>query len=92
MKFVIALSLLIASEATALAQYGTMQPSLGGTYDYGTGSNPNSHYVPPHTNQNGTYVGGHYQTNPNNTRLDNYGTRGNLNPYTRQIGTRSPRY
>lgn len=31
MKFVIALSLLIASEATALAQYGTMQPSLGGT-------------------------------------------------------------
>ena len=47
MKFVIALSLLIASEATALAQYGTMQPSLGGTYDYGTGSNPNSHSFRP---------------------------------------------
>ena len=90
MKFLIAYFLLVVTSSVAMAQY-IMQPSLGGTYDYGTGSNPNSHYVGPHTRSNGTYVGGHYQTNPNNSQLDNYGTRGNYNPYTGQYGTRSPR-
>ena len=32
----------------------------------GTGSNPNSHYVSPHTTSNGIYVGGHYANNSNN--------------------------
>jgi hypothetical protein len=58
----------------------------------GTGSNPSSHYVSPHTTSNGTYVSGHYQTNSNGTQYDNYGTRGNVNPYTGAIGTRTPRY
>jgi hypothetical protein len=71
MKVVLALALVVASVANASAQYFS-----------GTGSNPNSHYVQPHVNSNGTVTGGHYQTNPNNTQLDNYGTRGNLNPYT----------
>jgi hypothetical protein len=90
MKFLIAPLLLVVTSSVVMAQY-IMQPSLGGTYNYGTGSNPNSHYVSPHTRSDGTYVGGHYQTNPNNTQLDNYGTRGNYNPYTGQYGTRSPR-
>lgn len=64
--------------------------SYGSGSSYGMGSNPSSHYVAPHVQQNGTYVGGHYQTNPNNTTLDNYGTRGNYNPYTGQYGRRSP--
>jgi hypothetical protein len=79
MKVVLALTLLIASVATASAQYLGMS---------GTGSNSNSHYVQPHVNSNGTMTSGHYQTNPNNTQLDNYGTRGNLNPYTGAVGTR----
>jgi hypothetical protein len=58
----------------------------------GTGSNPSSHYVSPHTTSTGTYVSGHYQTNPNGTQLDNYGTRGNVNPYTGAVGTRGARY
>ena len=56
---------------------------------YGTGSNPNSHYVSPYTTSNGTSVQGHYQTNPNSTRSDNYGTSGNYNPYTGRTGTRN---
>ena len=92
MKTVVALGLLIATGTAALAQYGTMQPSLGGTQGYGTGSNPSSHYVSPYTTQSGTFHSGHYQTNPNNTQRDNYGTRGNVNPYTGQVGTRSPRW
>jgi hypothetical protein len=43
------------------------------------------------TNQ-GTYVQPHQQTNPNSTQYDNYGTRGNVNPYTGQTGTRSPKF
>ena len=90
MKYLISLAVVVAGVSTAAAQYGTMQPNYGA--GYGTGSNPNSHYVQPYATQSGQYHSGHYQTNPNNTQLDNYGTRGNYNPYTGQIGTRSPRY
>ena len=64
---------------------GLQSPNSGGLY--GTGSNPNSHYVSPHSTQSGTYVQPHYQTNPNNSQLDNYSTRGNLNPYTGQYAS-----
>jgi hypothetical protein len=45
-----------------------------------------------YTTQSGTYVQPHQQTNSNNTQLDNYGTRGNVNPYTGAVGTRGARY
>jgi hypothetical protein len=83
-------ALLIASAATASAQpnFGAMisQPN------FWSGSNPNSHYVQPYTTNRGTYVAPHYQTNPNSTQYDNYGTRGNYNPYTGTFGTRTPRW
>ena len=79
-KTTIACLLIIASVTSASAQF------------LGTGSNPNSHYVSPYVTSNGNYVGGHQQTNPNSTQRDNYGTRGNLNPYTGAIGTRNARY
>ena len=92
-KASLALVALLSSLSPAAAQsYGTQQPGPYGTGLYGTGSNPNSHYVQPHFNSNGTYTQGHYQTNPNHTQFDNYGTRGNYNPYTGQYGTRTPRY
>jgi uncharacterized membrane protein len=91
MKIALACALVIASVTTVSAQTNIWGGSTGSGL-YGTGSNPNSHYVSPHTNSNGTYVGGHYRTNPNNTQLDNYGTRGNLNPYTGTYGTRNGRY
>ncbi len=40
--------------------------------------------------QNGTYVEPHYRSSPNNTVLDNYSTKGNVNPYTGQAGTVDP--
>lgn len=40
----------------------------------------------------GTYVQPHYRSSPNNTTSDNYSTRGNVNPYTGQAGTRDPDY
>jgi hypothetical protein len=90
-KYTLAIALFVASVTAASAQlYGTQSPNSGGMY--GSGSNSSSHQVDGYTRNNGTYVAPHYQTNPNNTQMDNYGTRGNVNPYTGATGTRAPRY
>jgi hypothetical protein len=47
-------------------------------------------YVRGHTRSDGTYVAPHYRSSPNSTTLDNYSTRGNVNPYTGRVGTRDP--
>lgn len=41
---------------------------------------------------NGTYVQPHYQTVPNGTQRDNYGSTGVYNPHNGEYGTRTPRY
>jgi len=87
-KIALCAAVLAISTIPAAAQFGQQQSGFGG---YGTGSNPNSHYVQPHINSNGSTTQGHYQTNSNNTQLDNYSTRGNYNPYTGRTGTRTPR-
>ena len=46
------------------------------------------HWTTGHTTRTGTYVQGHYSTNPNGTRNDNFSTRGNTNPYTGKPGTK----
>jgi hypothetical protein len=73
----------------ALAQSRGLYGSLGSS---GYGSNSQSHTISPYVNSHGTYVGSSHATNPNNTQMDNYGTRGNVNPYTGAVGTRNPRY
>lgn len=47
-------------------------------------------YVRGYTRRDGTYVNGYYRSSPNHTRLDNYSTRGNYNPYTGRPGTINP--
>jgi hypothetical protein len=49
-----------------------------------------SHYVRGYTTKNGTYVMPHRQTDPNWTKFDYWSTKGNINPYTGKVGTRSP--
>lgn len=46
--------------------------------------------VKGYTRSDGTYVAPHYRSSPNSTTLDNYSTKGNVNPYTGQVGTRNP--
>jgi hypothetical protein len=41
-------------------------------------------------NKNGTYVAPHYRSSPDSSRLNNYSTQGNVNPYTGQAGTVNP--
>ena len=43
-----------------------------------------------YTRKDGTYVQPHMRSAPNSTTQDNFSTRGNVNPYTGQIGTRDP--
>lgn len=47
-------------------------------------------FVNGYTRSDGTYVQPHYRSSPNNTRIDNYSTRGNANPYTGKRGTQDP--
>jgi hypothetical protein len=49
-------------------------------------------YVNPYVKRDGTVVEGHFRSSPNSTDLDNYSTRGNVNPYTGEAGTKQPRY
>ena len=44
-------------------------------------------YYKPST---GTYVMPSYRTSPNKTKLDNYSTKGNYNPYSGKSGTVNP--
>ena len=44
-------------------------------------------YYKPST---GRYIAPHYKTTPNRTRLDNFSTKGNRNPFTGKKGTVKP--
>jgi hypothetical protein len=47
-------------------------------------------YVHGYTTKNGTYVAPHYRSAPDGNPYNNYSTRGNVNPYTGQVGTKGP--
>jgi len=43
--------------------------------------------VKGYTKKSRTYVMPHYKTSPDRTRINNYSTKGNYNPYTGKKGT-----
>lgn len=49
-----------------------------------------SYYRQGYIRKDGTYVAPSYATNPNDTKMDNYSTKGNYNPYTGKAGTVDP--
>jgi hypothetical protein len=90
MKHIGALLLAIALAAGVNPAFGKGSHSSH-SYSYSTGHvNPSAHYVRPYVTKKGTVVQGHMQTNPNGTKLDNYSTKGNVNPYTGKPGTKNP--
>lgn len=46
-------------------------------------------YVKGYYRKDGTYVRGHYRSNPNSIVTDNWSYKGNINPYTGKVGTNS---
>lgn len=45
-------------------------------------------HVKAYTKKDGTYVPAHNRTAPNNTKKDNWSTKGNVNPETGKVGTK----
>jgi len=43
-------------------------------------------WVDPHYRKDGTYVPGHFRTNPNSTNWDNFSSKGNQNPFSGRRG------
>ena len=46
-------------------------------------------WVSGYTRSDGTYVSGHYRSDPNSYKSDNWSTKGNVNPYTGKSGTKT---
>lgn len=85
--FVIGMALAVLSTGAVARSGGHSGYHFGTSHSYSYGSS-GEHYVSGYVRRNGTYVSGHYQTNPNGTRNDNYSTRGNINPHTGKPGTK----
>ena len=49
-------------------------------------------HVNGYVKSNGTIVKEHWRSNPDYTRDNNYGTIGNINPYTGSVGTKPGGY
>jgi opacity protein-like surface antigen len=47
-------------------------------------------YVQGHTRKDGTYVAPHYRSDANQTKTDNWSSKGNQNPYTGERGSVDP--
>ena len=47
-------------------------------------------YVRGYYRNNGTYVQPHYRSSPDSSILNNWSTKGNINPYTGKEGTKNP--
>jgi hypothetical protein len=46
-------------------------------------------YVPAYIDKDGNLRGGYWRTERNSTKLDNYSTKGNTNPWTNEKGSKS---
>jgi TPR repeat protein len=65
--------------------FGAMAASHSGASHSG-----GSVHVGGYTKANGTYVAPHYRSAPDHTTANNWSTKGNVNPYTGQAGTKNP--
>jgi hypothetical protein len=71
--------LIVALSATSMFLTSTYAEARGG-------SHARSGYI----KRDGTYVSPSRATNPNSTKMDNWSTKGNVNPYTGKAGTKAP--
>ncbi|MFG6467537.1 hypothetical protein [Roseateles sp. BYS87W] len=86
----------VCGAAVAVLACGVAQAkggSKGGTHTSthsSAASSGGNHSVSGYTKKDGTYVAPHHATNPNDSKRDNYSTKGNTNPYTGKDGTVDP--
>ncbi|NUZ09137.1 hypothetical protein [Piscinibacter koreensis] len=63
---------------------------VGAAVASGSVAKGGSHYISGHVTKSGTYVPPSMATNPNSTMVDNYSSKGNVNPYSGRVGTKDP--
>jgi hypothetical protein len=80
--------LVFSSAAQARGRGGGLHSSRGKTHYAGSGG---SAHVRGHVTKKGTCVEPHRRTNPDHSRMNNWSTKGNVNPYTGLKGTKSPK-
>jgi len=78
---------LLAGFALAALAVPTTTVARGG---HGGGHSSSPVHVSGHTTKTGAYVPAHYRTAPDHSKLNNWSTKGNVNPYTGKAGTKSP--
>jgi len=76
------------SEAYARGSSGSRSSSK--SYSTKSYSKSGTTSVRGYYRKNGTYVKPHKRTSPNKTKMDNWSTKGNVNPYTGKAGTKNP--
>lgn len=69
----------VVAALAVLALFGFASPALAKTVRV-------KGYYKPST---GRYVAPSYRTSPNKTKIDNYSTKGNYNPYTGKAGKKN---
>lgn len=86
----VVLSVLAFASTSAFAKGGGGHS--GGSHSSYTHSSSygGSHNVSGYVKKDGTYVAPSHATNPNNSKYDNWSTKGNVNPYTGKEGTKDP--
>lgn len=99
MRFALAITavLVFAASSVAFAKGGghshsSSSHSHSSSYRAPSSSSNSSVYVKGYTTNNGTYVAPHYRTTPDNTQMNNWSSKPNVNPYTGQEGTKTPKY
>lgn len=89
LKFV-AFALVAGLVGGGAAAKGGSHSSSGSHSTHTSSSSGGAHTVSGHVTKNGTYVAPHRQTNPNDTKHDNWSSKGNVNPDTGKAGTKDP--
>ncbi|MDD5451103.1 MAG: hypothetical protein PHT49_04340 [Desulfovibrionales bacterium] len=56
----------------------------------GRGYRGGSTHVRGYTKKRGTYVAPHRKTAPDKSKINNWSSKGNINPYTGKKGTKNP--
>lgn len=88
MKSLIIVALLATATGTAFAKGGGGH--TGASHASNTHSSGGSHSIQGYTKKDGTVVAPAHATNPNNSKADNWSSKGNVNPYTGKEGTKDP--
>jgi hypothetical protein len=79
-----------AATAPETATAYSTPPAYSRYYDYDYRPAVGYHFVNGYYRWDGTYVIGHFRTNPDDSFWNNWSSYGNVNPYTGRVGTKRP--